>query len=283
MDRKRVGPRQLVVLRILKEYQAPIRGYQLHNAGNEDPLYQKARGEGFWKEDFSFFMKGMVKRGLVQKIELPLNQVFYSLTREGFSAYLAQCEPKRALAFEVLKATRMLKRALRYYHGDKELGELLAIARTLPAENVSKMIIRYVGNEKGRSDFRRSQDPNSAYAADEQMKVAKIYGGLLELLEPTLADKTRAETTKVAEAQFIYQHEKDIAHRATIVTKVLGYCIFCGAQIHNEEAHRDEQLLKKYAGAKTGMVCCSCFRNLEWVEKYLTVKEVIDDASVATA
>jgi len=51
--------------------------------------------------------------------------------------------------------------------------------------------------------------------------------------------------------------------------KPIGNCFICGAPIHRKEAQQDAELIKKYTGAETGVVCCSCYYHLKWIEEKL--------------
>lgn len=238
---------------------------------SENSLYGKENGRAFWREDFTDFIKKMTKRGLVHRIELPSNKVFYAITKKGNLAYLRQCEPEKAQLLCNIRVDRALKRVLRHNEEDDVL-ELIAASAEVSAEVLSRDIVLRMGKVFGKLDFEISKYPNNHnYQDDERKRVTAVYETLMKFLGPELEAETSKQLKERADDVFKQEHEKEMHYTATIVTKILGNCMFCGAQIHNEEAAKDEQLLKKYSGAKTGMVCCGCFGHLQWVEKFLVM------------
>lgn len=248
-----------------------MRACNLHDICSQNALYGKVNGAQFWREDFTYFIKGMADRGLLYRMELPSNQVWYAITKKGNLAYLKQCEPKKFQLLCNIRVDRAFKRVLRYNEEDDVL-ELIATAADVPAEVLSRLIVVRMGKMHGRLDFEISKYPtNHSYQERDKNKLVAVYEALKKFLGPEL----EAETTKLMKEEaikvFKQEHERELHYRATIVTKVLGNCMFCGAQIHNEDAAKDAELLKKFAGTKTGLICCGCFSHLQWVDKFLVM------------
>jgi len=266
-----ISPRQLVILKTLNDHNAPMRACQLHRKCSENALYGKENGGGFWREDFTDFIKKMTARELVQRIELPANRVFYAMSKKGNRAYLKQYEPDKARILQNTRFDRAFKRVLRYSDEDCLL-ELIAAAAEVSVEVISREILLRLGRALGRIEFEISKYPtNHGYQDDTKKKLIAVYGALKQFLSLEQEALISRQLLKKIDEVFKEEHEREVQYRATIVRKSLGNCMFCGAQIHNEDAAKDAELLKKYAGTKTGLICCGCFNHLQWVDKFLVM------------
>jgi len=269
----KLGPRQYVVLRILSESKAPVRACDLWRRGNEEVLFRKESGERFWKEDMATMMKSMVKRGLVQYIPYPGHAVFYALTQCGYEALLEKESPQKLLHLRKLTMERLLFKGVRYYNPEERFKEnreqIITAAKLLPQLCLSEVLVKVFGKAKGLLDYSLSQSYDRVYYQDQLKQTLNVFNELLGILDEELRQGTETAMQKVAEEVFIERHQRNMGRRATIVRKALGNCMFCGSEIHNEDACKDEQLLKKFAGTKTGLVCCGCFGHLKWIEEHL--------------
>jgi hypothetical protein len=87
-------------------------------------------------------------------------------------------------------------------------------------------------------------------------------------------DEDISELVKKAEfegdAKYLQEQQANEQRRMEYNAKKLGDCIWCGGAIHNKPAKEEADLLAKYTGIPTGILCCSCFnklRNYEEVKK----------------
>jgi hypothetical protein len=263
-----MGPRQYTVLRMLAEHNCPVRECELWKEGNKDPLFRKERGAHFWKEDMACLITKMVESELVTRVYLPQHTVFIVITQKGYERLLGKEQPRKLLKLQQEVVKRLVKRMFSYTYKPELEVELVKAVKKLPAAYAEGVLVRLLGAVKGKFDFDVSKYGTEHWTSERLKNLADLCMCL------ELSSEVIAKIDAVANRKFTKLHEREIGQRATVVRKSLGNCIFCNAEIHNEDAARDEALLKKYVGTKTGMVCCSCFSHLGWVQKHLVTSEV---------
>jgi hypothetical protein len=251
---------------MLAEHKRPVRECELWREGNEDPLFRKSDGAVFWKEDMACLLTKMVESELVTRIYLPQHVVFVAITQKGYERLLKKERPKELMRLKGESVKRLVSRILRYYSNEETPDledKLVGIVKELPKEYAEGVLARSIGAYKGMFDFNVSKFGLDTWAADRLREITALCTKL------ELGSEVIAKIDEAGNKRFTELHAKEIGRAATIVRKSLGNCIFCKAEIHNEDAAKDEELLKKFAGTKTGIVCCSCFSHLEWAQKHL--------------
>jgi len=234
MRSKALGPRQFCLLETLLEQKFPIQRIDLFRVLSEKVDFWKESGENFWIEDFSHFMKNLVRRGLVDSAKDNRNRVFYCITRRGEDLYIAHINPK--------EFKERMKRRL----------------RQLKPSASEKL-------EEAEKAFTKPE----LYKIYEELVISRRFWKRNETLARM---RILGFDTSSIEAKLHEEELQELKQRAVVSREPLGNCYFCGSAIYNKEAADSARLLEKFTGAKTGMVCCSCFRHLEWIEKYLTGK-----------
>lgn len=277
-----ISPRQYTVLRILSKANKPVQACVLHKLGNEDVLYQKLDGD-FWREDTSTLLGGMALKGLITKVQLPNNTVFYAITVSGQQELLAKEEPSQLLKMRELAVSRLVRRAC--YRGEEYRDKLIEEARKLPPDNLSHLLAHAFGVMVGHYRFELSKYPDSNYQREELEKVMVIFESLVKELSVELQATTTVEMTRVADAKIKREHEEELERnlaQGVVEVKSLGKCHFCGAEIHNKEAEDDRKLLEKFTQVKTAMVCCSCYGHLRWLEEHMVGGEKCAGTAIAS-
>lgn len=263
-----VSDRQFVCIKTLLEQKGPIRGVRLHELCSQDILYAKESGSHFWRIDFYPMIKKLCNRGLVQRIELPNNQVWFAPTRQCAEVYLRVTNPEKAAKRAIERLQRALKITL-YDPSEENRLELTKYAVEIPIPTLRQTIVYKLGEALGKSKYDMGQYPDDSYVKGRHDKLAKVLDDLMYNFDEKARPELLKDVNTVANLTFKRAHEEEVAYKAHIKMSVLGHCIFCNAEIHNADAAQDAKLLKKYTGKETGMVCCGCFRSLQWAERYL--------------
>jgi len=231
--REVLGLRQVVTLETLLNYEKPIQRIDLFKVLSINPDFQKEFGGHFWIEDFSHFMKNLVKRGLVDSLKNSRNQIFYCISKKGKDLYLRKNNPKM---FKSRMKHRI--RSIRTY--SRNMTELEEAEKAFTKPELYKIYEELVLSRR-------------FWKRNETLARMRILG---------------FDTSSI-EARLHEEELQELKQRAVVSREPLGNCYFCGSAIYNEEAADSARLLEKFTGAKTGMVCCSCFKHLQWVEKHL--------------
>jgi len=238
--------RSTVILGLLIESDDPVRGRELWTQANEDERFQKANGEGFWYEDFPWYMKGLIEQGVVTKIK-ERNKVWYVITEKGLKRYMQRSEPKLLKAFIKRRLRYNIGRNVRYYDEDREL--LIAQLTKELKDGGEYTKLRYYRELVKAVAYRLEH----GYEEMDEDKVAIIHERVgwndeweakLQIDAPKLVQRRRGHSEREAAG--------------------LGYstCYMCGGWIHRKDVVKVADELAERLGVETGSVCCSCYDKL---------------------
>lgn len=244
--------RRLIILKLLRDRDDPIRRAALLKVANEDRDFRKASGQAFWSEDFSWFMKDLISDGQVEKIAVR-SKVWYVLTQIGMDYLLKVNEPKTFRSVKLRQIRHLIKRRFNYtrYHSDGE---------------ETKALETKIANLKGQIE------DGDNYVQSRYYKELVLDGAQrsdwgdrsldMDLLEFV---KRKVDWTDDMDAKLLVDIQKQIEwgrRQAEARDGFYAECVKCGGRIHRGDVVKVADELAERLGVETGSVCCTCYDGL---------------------
>lgn len=226
----------------------------------------------------SFYIKPLAKQGYIKNWKPCRKVSYWAITEKGIDALLTEPQRKRKYTakfhqaiFEHFWYREPLEKAI---DAGRELGwsdqEIL--------QRIYKKAVRWLGPYALRG--------YSGYAQGLNEIVEWLRSRGFQLTDEELQEAIRKAHEDLRWKELCHDHFLATGERLTVKQMKELYggrlpeepksvptekvkCYFCGAPIIRSAAVQDAELLKKFTGADSAVVCCSCYNALKWAEKYL--------------
>lgn len=241
--------RRLVILKLLRDIDDPVRRMNLLSTANDDVNFRKASGKAFWQEDMSELMKGFVDDGQVERIEAR-GKVWYVLTQTGLE-YLLEIDEPQALRASKLRRIRYLVRRMMnysYQYDDKDRKELEA-----KIDNLKGQIDDGEDYIKGRYYKELVMDAAKRSEYGDREVNEELIKFVEEKVGRNIVANLEEDTRKFIEAQ---------RRREEKILKGYSHCVKCRGIIHRKDVVKVAKELAERLGIETGNVCCTCYDKL---------------------
>jgi len=242
-----MATRRIVILRLLRDSDDPIRRAELWREADKDDDFRKASGKKFWIEDFSWFMRDLISAGQVLQIK-ERNKVWYLITEKGLNYLLGEIDPNLLRQHVMRRIRYRVRRRFSWGHSDDEIADSDRLIAKLAErmEDGEEYVHKRYYTEIVNTNARR-RDWGETEFDERDIAVAESYVGKIdrEKLEGDIL-KEIARVRRRLEARDAY----------------FGECIKCGRFIHRREAVKVANELAERLNVETGTVCCGCYDKL---------------------
>lgn len=246
--KKDMTTRRIVVLKLLRDSDNPMRRAELHRIANYNEDFRKVSGEPFWIEDFSWFMKDLLADGQVTQIK-ERNKVWYVITVTGLIYLLKVSEPKALRTMTLRRLRYYVRKNVQHLGwksiGDDEIEKKIAELASLIIEGDEYVRQRYY-KELVR-DAAKRREWGERESNKELIEFVKQKGSWTSDADFALDVETLVQRQR-RRLQELYE----------------GYdtCFKCGNLIHRKEVVKVANDLAERLGIETGTVCCGCYDKL---------------------